>query len=1107
MSTLIVRDVSEGDGHRFQVIRDRDFKATNSASIPSPIGFPVEGRPNSELMRDLRWYLERFLDYPFPPQTDVADRVRAALKGWGETAFTALFGAGQGNTFFHDATRDGLDRLHLRISSDDPRVLGWPWEALLDPQSGFLAPACQIERQLNTTRDPAPLPDALPNDRINILLVTCRPFEADVSYRSLSRPLVEMVVNQNLPAEVTVLRPPTFDRLREHLLHERPGYYQVVHFDGHGAYQAEAVGPIDQHQLKGPIGKLAFEDVEGKPDLKDAEQLALLLRECRITAVVMNACQSGMVDHQAADPFASVAAAMLRAGVRSVVAMAYSLYVSGAQQFLPGFYRALFRTGDIAQATRAGRQQMLAYKGRVCVRGRFDLDDWLVPVVYQQEALALPFASQARTHRPPTDADALPPEARDDENPYGFVGRDGPILVLERAMHLPRAGILIQGLGGVGKTTLARGFVRWLKDTGGLGRGCFWFTFQGIRTAEYVINRMVEALIGTDAIPLPLETKLDRLIALLKADRVLVVWDNFETVRGIPGTPVEASLPAEDQELLRSLLRRLRDGKSKVLITSRSTEDWLGDSRLKIGLGGLAGEERWDYCETILRDLGKSINRDDPDLGALMDLLAGHPLAMRVLLPRLEDQTAAQLVLTIRDNLSALGPSGDEIQDTLFATLRFAVDSLPDDLRPLLILLALHEHFVDADSLEAMAKDVDKSWTRDRIDQFVSILSNAGLLRNRGLAIYEIHPALTGFLRSTSSTSAAAARDPWCRAFSKVIGSIGVRVIGCPVHEQRGPFSVHSTNFNRAWEEASRLEMDRIATGLVATLASYAQNTWNFQHAERLLQRLTESRLVRENERLRAGYYHQLGVVAQLRWDLDAAERWYAKALEIKERLGVEAGPAATYHQLGMVAQLRWDLDAAERWYARALESFERLSVGPGRACSYHQLGTVAQDREDLDAAERWYTKALEISERLGDEPRAAGTYHQLGRVAQDRGDLDDAERWYVRSLEIKERLGDEAGVSLAYHQLGIVAQLRWDLDAAECWYARSLEISERLGDEAGAARTYTNLGIVVQDRGDQGAAERWYTKALTVWTKTGNEQERENTQRLLDKLRDGSAS
>src|SRR5262249_51339995 len=148
-----------------------------------------------------------------------------------------------------------------------------------------------------------------------------------------------------------------------------------------------------------------------------------------------------------------------------------------------------------------------------------------------------------------------------------------------------------------------------------------------------------------DTMPLTIETKLNRLVAALKADRVLVVWDNFESVRGIPGTPIEPNLPAEDQDILRTLLRRLRGGKSKVFITSRSSEDWLGDARIKVGLGGLKGEERWQYCETILRELRITINRDAPDLKALMDLLGGHPLAMRVILPRLEVETAGQLGL------------------------------------------------------------------------------------------------------------------------------------------------------------------------------------------------------------------------------------------------------------------------------------------------------------------------------------------------------------------------------------------------------------------------------------------------------------------------------
>lgn len=179
---------------------------------------------------------------------------------------------------------------------------------------------------------------------------------------------------------------------------------------------------------------------EGRPDPIPAETLGVLWQEHRIPAVVLNACQSAMTDERAEDAFASVAASLIKAGIRSIVAMAYSLYVSGAQKFLPAFYRRLFESGDIAQATRAGCQEMYAHPGRVCARGTFPLQDWLVPVVYQQEAMDLSFAAQAKP-APMTDQPALPDEARDEENPYGLVGRDGALLAMERAMHRPPAAI------------------------------------------------------------------------------------------------------------------------------------------------------------------------------------------------------------------------------------------------------------------------------------------------------------------------------------------------------------------------------------------------------------------------------------------------------------------------------------------------------------------------------------------------------------------------------------------------------------------------------------------------------------------------------------------
>ena len=90
-TTLIIRHLENSSPPKFEILRLPDGKRAGPFELPPAAGYPVEGRPDSDLLRELRWYLEDFLDYPFPPETDHADRVLKALKDWGEESFRALF--------------------------------------------------------------------------------------------------------------------------------------------------------------------------------------------------------------------------------------------------------------------------------------------------------------------------------------------------------------------------------------------------------------------------------------------------------------------------------------------------------------------------------------------------------------------------------------------------------------------------------------------------------------------------------------------------------------------------------------------------------------------------------------------------------------------------------------------------------------------------------------------------------------------------------------------------------------------------------------------------------------------------------------------------------
>jgi tetratricopeptide (TPR) repeat protein len=1081
MSTsLIVRYIGlDGQAHRFSVTRARDNKAADPVTVPSPVGFPVEGQSVHDLMQELRWYLESFLRYPFPPETFRAERLLAARQEWGRVVFEALFHAGKGRDFYHDATREP-DALHLEIHADDPGVLAWPWEALQDIETNHvLALQGRIERRIGRAADPPPLSNQLPRDRVRILLVIARPYERDVGFRSIARPLIEQIEKQGYAAEVTVLRPPTFEHLQD-VLEANPNTFHILHFDGHGGYGS--IAEPDGHTLGASQGQLVFEDAKAKPHLVDASTLGELLQRHRLPAVVLNACRSAMLGSQEDQVFASVATSLLNAGIRSVVAMAYSLYLTGAQEFLPAFYRSLFKTGDIGRATQDGRRKMRENPGRICARGLHPLEDWVIPVLYQQDRLDLTFA-MGSTWKPP----ALPQDTIDEANPYAMIGRDGPLLELERAMRREPAGILIHGLGGIGKTTLARGFVHWLAQTGGLGERLLWVDFRDVRSAEYVVDTMLGRLVSSRALALSMEAKAEELSQLLRGQRATVVWDNFESVRGIEGTPTVGQLSTADQQVLAGFLHQLRGGISKVLLTSRSDEAWLGNARVPLRpLEGLHDEERWEFCERILADLGLDVDREDPEQVALMERLGGHPLLMRAVLPKLATMTARGVREAVETNLAALGGSADELHAKAMATLRFVEDSLPDDLRPLRVPLSLHEHFVVPDDLEAMAEAAEPGrWSRATVERFLDALSVAGLLTRRG-PVFELHPALTTYLRAQTGEII----KQWESAFVNRMGMASRIVPHQSPQEQRRMFAVYDANFRRALELAKR-HLDIVSAMLLTiSLATYAQGIRTWADAELMYKELAGFTRQLGNRQGEAGAYYNLGRLAEEQQDREAAEHWYLKSLAICETDGNNHGMAITYQQLGMIAYKQRDFETAELWSRKSLSISEQRSDERGITRAYHHLGMVAQAQKDLVTAERWYMKSLAISEPRADEAAAAGTYHHLGMIAQELLDFMAAECWYMKSIAISEKLGNEHEVTIAYHQLGNIALQREDFVQAEHWYMKSLFIKERQGDEHEASITYHQLGRVAEERRDFVVAECWYMKSLAISEKRSNERQ-----------------
>jgi hypothetical protein len=216
----------------FVVINDRKQTKT-----PVPIASPWEIMIGTQSLRQgLQWYLEKYLELPIDNFRKRAEEILAALSQWGQDCLRDLFADEHARGWYRDAQMENLSNLQLEVVSDDAEVLSWPWEVLESRDDGLLAQQCRIERRLEDIGDARSQPEKLPQEQLNILYIIARPYgDYDVGFQTLARPLIDFVNKSGWPVNIDVLRPPTFDQLRA-VLEEKPDFYHIVHFDGHGGF-------------------------------------------------------------------------------------------------------------------------------------------------------------------------------------------------------------------------------------------------------------------------------------------------------------------------------------------------------------------------------------------------------------------------------------------------------------------------------------------------------------------------------------------------------------------------------------------------------------------------------------------------------------------------------------------------------------------------------------------------------------------------------------------------------------------------------------------------------------------------------------------------------
>jgi len=1083
----------------------REVASVQSWRLIAPIG-PIEAG-------ELRWYLEHYAIWPSHYLRDRARKVEENLMKWGQllhdAALPAMYTANVVNAWskINDhagrrfsvhvdaAFEAGASDADVKTAKEAAtELLKLPWELLHDGD-GYLfqgAKPTRVRRRLPNTRT---LDVSLVEVPIRILLVTARPEDEACGYidhRVSALPLVEAMEELGGLVQLHVLTPPTFDALGKELKRafDAREPYHVVHFDGHGVYDRR-VG----------LGGLCFELPEdtGKLDKRRhvtvySDKLGPLLRDYRIPLVFLEACQTALAE----DTSESVASELLQRGVASVVAMSHSVLVETARRFVETFYAGLARGQRVGDAMLAAQRQLKddTFRGRIFGVGELRLEDWFVPVLFQEKDDPQLFKTTPAKQTVEdfktalaTRLGALPPAPV-----TGFVGRSRELLALQRLLRHERYAV-VRGQGGEGKTALAAEFSRWMVRSQQVRRA----VFVSVETHSHVaavLDAIGSQLVGDKYSAATFDDVEQAILPIQRALReqsTLLVLDNMESILLPPYLETPELLSEEAGRELKAILalceRLLKVGDTRLVFTSREALPAPFEAfHHRRELHQLDREDAVKLVERVLNvaggDGGGTSDVAREQIEQLVETVHCHARTLMLLAPAVQERgveatrkSLVELMVEMDQQIAHL-PANDprRREKSVFASVDLSLRRISEANRARARVLGLFHGGVNLAVLKLMTQ-----WEEEDVVELAEELIATGLATPNRYGHLTLNPALCPYLRwRMDSTEREALTTRWFMAMGKCVVSLiedhsqNIEVVATLV-------SLDLPNLFALLELAQREWNAEATIDLADGLYSLLKNTGKPRLLERVCQVRDAAAKILEKT-MGDTWNHAQFKVVQSRIEQQLERGWLREALGSAQQLlnraravGEQAYPDADY-DLAMacflLAQVLRTAGGAEQALPLIGEAWQRvkdrakeresnaLEQGLVSLCMTEQ-GNCLRDLGRFDEAVSAYEEGIRLDEQRGAIRDVAVGKAQLGSVRESQGRYQEALAAYGEAQERFTQLGEPGMVARGWHQIGNVYQNADQPEAAEDAYRKALAIMVQLGDIAGQGTTLGQLGLL----------------------------------------------
>ncbi len=610
-------------------------------------------------------------------------------------------------------------------------------------------------------------------------------------------------------------------------------------------------------------------------------------------------------------------------------------------------------------------------------------------------------------------------------------------------------GVVIDGIGGIGKTALAVEAAYRCKDQKQFDAFIFITAKQkslvssGIKaespvatTLDEFVNETARVLGQIGIAKLTGEDKRRALLEALRSKRGLIIYDNLET------------LTKEEQEALADFLRFLPQG-CKAILTSRRRG---GEGALWLRLEQLT----WETARQIIQHeasrearLAEILHRaSETKWRELFNETGGSPLALiwTLGLMRAKALSFDRALEMLRNGTNRESP----LQEFIYQEARKDLGA-----QEMAALNAL-SFFVPSASFEALMNVANLTRTAlETVLERLNVLALVDILPSEER--YSLHPLTRGYIRDELLADAAAEHSIGMR-FARYWVEYAERYGGDEKEsyktydrlEAEWPNLQAAANY--LWETANvknETVGDEEAAKLMNDLANaLSQFLWFGGHWDERIQLgiWAYEATCSLKDWSNAGWYaFYVAWIYYCRDRLDGAALWTDHCTAVWARGGRKYEQATAMWLRGLIARTRQNYDEAEKHLQDALAIWRDLGDNETVATALNSLGDLCRKRKDYDAAEKYCREALELVQKSDNKSGEAAYNGSLGALALDRQQWAEARQWLEQTLPLAREVGRVDMIADAQYGLARVWEEEGRPDLALPLAQEALAIRERL--------------------------------------------------------------